>query len=477
MNLKEIIQKIYKRKMSFTELVDFYLDNIKKKDKNLHSYLYVNEKGVKELAREADNERDKIDFKNQPFFGIPYAVKDNILVKGMSCTAGSKILENYIAPYDATVISKLKNKGAIVLGKTNLDEFAMGSSTENSAYGPTKNPVDKSRVPGGSSGGSAAAVAAELAPFALGSDTGGSIRQPAAFCGVVGFKPTYGAVSRYGLVALASSLDQIGPITKTVSDAKLVFGYLLGKDNMDATSRDIEKLKKESFSNKLIKIGIPKEYFAEGLDDRIKDRVYEVIDVYKKLGLSIKEISLPHTSFALAVYYIIMPSEASSNLARYDGLRYGVHRKKDSLGDLLDDYLKIRGDNFGKEALKRIMLGTYTLSAGYYDAYYLKAQKVRALIDEDFSKAFKEVDVIISPTTPTTAFKFGENTKDPIQMYLSDIYTVSANLAGIPAISVPCGTINHESIDLPVGFQLMGPKKDDFKVLYVAEMYEKAIKS
>jgi len=471
MTIAEIIKKLNNKEMSASELANFYLDNIEKKEKEINSFLVVDKKIAKEKAAKADSIKNN----NQPLFGIPYAVKDNILVEGMQATAGSKILENYKAPYNATVVDKLNDAGAFVLGKTNMDEFAMGSSTENSAYGTTKNPHDISRVPGGSSGGSAAAVAADFVPFALGSDTGGSIRQPAAFCGIVGFKPTYGAVSRYGLIAMASSLDQIGTFTKTAQDAKLVFSHLIGKDSLDSTSLDIDVTAKK-FDIKNLKIGLVKENFAEGLDGRIAKKTQKAIDVYKKLGAEIKEVSLPHANYGLAVYYIIMPSEASSNLARYDGIRYGAHLPESVVGSLIDNYKNIRGSKFGKEVLRRIMLGTYTLSAGYYDAYYKRAQKVRTLIKQDYEKVFKEVDVLIQPTTPTLPFKFGEKTKDPLSMYLSDIYTVNANLAGVPGVSIPIGTIEEGGKNLPVGLQITGSHGKDFMVLDVAEAYEKAIK-
>jgi len=373
--------------------------------------------------------------------GIPVAIKDNILVKDMPCTAGSKILENYIAPYNATVINKLQKAGFSVLGKTNMDEFAMGSSTENSAYQITKNPHDKERVPGGSSGGSAAAVAADLVPCALGSDTGGSIRQPASFCGVVGLKPTYGAVSRYGLAAMASSLDQIGVLTKTVEDAKILFNIIKGKDDLDSTS-----LQREIKSKKNLKIGIPKEYFSKGLDPEIDKLIKKNIK-----NLNIQEVSLLHTKYALACYYLIMFAESSTNLARYDSIRYGKTR-----------------DKFGQEVQRRITLGNYVLSHGYYDAYYLQAQKVRTLIAEDFKKVFKKIDLLITPTAPTTAFKIGEKTEDPLTMYLSDIYTVPVNLAGLPAMSIPIGKINN----LPVGLQIIGQHFEEetiFKIAYELE--------
>lgn len=468
MTLTEIIGKIEKREMSFSDLAEGYLKMIKEKDGQLHAFLSVDEDGVRRLAKRADEQSGA--GKGRPLFGIPYAVKDNMLVKDAPCTAASRILENYKAPYNATVIDRLQKEGAIVLGKTNLDEFAMGSSTENSAFGPTRNPIDHSRVPGGSSGGSAAAVAAGLAAFALGSDTGGSIRQPAAFCGIVGFKPTYGAVSRHGLIAMASSLDQIGTLTHTVADAQIVFEYIRGKDEMDATSHDINPPQNKKPHE--IVIGIPKEYFAEGLDSRVKEKVQEAIEVYKKMGATVKDISLPHTSYGLAVYYILMPSEVSSNLARYDGMRYGRHATSVDEPDLLGQYLRARREGFGPEVRRRIMLGTYTLSAGYYDAYYLKAQKVRTLITQEFARAFGGVDVVMSPTTPTPPFKFGEKTKDSLSMYLSDMYTVGVNLAGLPSISIPVGSIKEDPVDLPVGLQIIGPQNEDVLVLEVASWYE-----
>ncbi|MFY9458010.1 MAG: Asp-tRNA(Asn)/Glu-tRNA(Gln) amidotransferase subunit GatA, partial [Candidatus Spechtbacterales bacterium] len=352
-------------------------------------------------------------------------------------------------------------------GKTNLDEFAMGSSTENSAFGPTKNPHDPKRVPGGSSGGSAAAVASGMCVAALGSDTGGSIRQPAAFCGIVGFKPTYGAVSRYGLIAMSSSLDQIGPVTNSVEDARTIFDVIKGKDRFDATSLDLE-LRIKNQESRGLKIGIPKEYFGEGIDKDVKKSVEGAIKKYEENGARIEEISLPHTEYGIAVYQIIMASEVSANLARYDGIRYGLASRAD---DLLSVYIKTRRDGFGDEVRRRIILGTYALSSGYYDAYYLRAQKVRALIKGDFDKAFSKIDVIMTPATPTLPFKFGEKTKDPVTMYLSDVFTVSVNLAGLPAIVVPYGSIEKDGRNLPVGFQLIGPQRGDYLILDTAGMY------
>ncbi len=401
--------------------------------------------------------------------GIPCAIKDNILIKDEICTAGSKILENYRSAYDATVIKKLKKKGISFIGKTNLDEFAMGASTENSAFGPTKNPHDLTKVPGGSSGGSAAAVAAGLCTFALGSDTGGSIRQPAAFCGVVGLKPTYGRVSRHGLIPLGSSLDQIGPITKNVYDAAYIMNIVAGKDKMDATTVDVEVPDYTQNLNdgvKGLKIGIPKEYFGEGLDKKVKETIENAIKDLEKDGAETIEVSLPHSKYAVPTYYIVLPSEISANLARFDGIRYGYSNQK---GDnLIDVYLNSREEGFGDEPKRRIIIGTYALSSGYFDAYYIKAQQVRTLIKQDFDKAFEKVDILIGPTTPTTAFGLGEKTDDPIEMYLADIYTAAINLAGLPAISIPCGKVDN----LPVGLQIIGKQFDEPTVLKVAHTYE-----
>jgi len=477
MTLKQVLQKIQSKEISCLELADFYLGNIKKKDKQLHSFLYVNEEGIKKEAKIADKNHSDINFKTQPLYGVPYALKDNILVENMPTTAGSMILENYNGGYDSAVVSKLRNVGALVLGKTNMDEFAMGSSTENSAFGPSSNPHDVSRVPGGSSGGSAVAVAADLAPFALGSDTGGSIRQPAAFCGVVGFKPSYGRVSRSGLISMASSLDQIGPLTKTVEDAAILFNAIKGKDPLDATSVDAEysdELLHPRLENiKKLRVGLPKEYFIEGIDERTKQEIGAAIEKIKSLGIEVKEISLPNTKHALSCYYIIMPAEVSSNVARFDGIRYGrldelqEHEPKNLLGI----YHAQRGKGFGREVRRRVMLGTYVLSSGYYDAYYAKAQKVRKLIKEDFDNAFKEVDVILTPVAPTTAFKIGEKTSDPLQMYLSDIFTIPLNLAGLPGISIPVRA--YEGGELPVGFQLIGKPFREADILGIGQMYER----
>ncbi len=465
MTVKEIHRGLIKKEFSALELCKVYLAKIKKEDKKINAFLNVSEELALSQAKEVDtliSQKRKIPF----LAGVPCAVKDNILIEGASCTAGSKILENYIASYDATVIKKLKREKAVILGKTNLDEFALGSSTENSAFGPTKNPHDLTRVPGGSSGGSAAAVAADLSVFSLGSDTGGSIREPAAFCGVVGLKPTYGAVSRYGLIAFASSLDQIGPITKTVEDAKIVFDTIKGKDKLDSTSVETPEFKNLKFKIKNFKIGLPKEYFNKKLDDpQMEEIIEKAIKKYQDLGAKIVQISLPHTEYALETYYIIAPSEISANLARFDGIKYGFSGAGKSL---LDVYLASRGEGFGPEPKRRIMLGTYALSAGYYEAYYLKAQKVRALVSKDFEKAFKKVDVMLSPVSPFLPFKMGERTKNPLAMYLVDIYTNSANLVGLPALSLPVGKVGK----LPVGLQIIGKHFEEEKILEIGKLFE-----
>jgi len=470
LTIKKINKGLKKRKFSAVELTKDYFKKIKKKDKDISSYILITEDLALKQARKADELILKKE--GSILTGVPVAIKDNILVKDEKTTAASKILENYTAPYDAAVVERLKNKGVVILGKTNLDEFAMGASTENSAFFATKNPYDKERVPGGSSGGSAAAVAADLCCCALGSDTGGSIRQPASFCGVVGLKPTYGAVSRYGLIAFASSLDQIGPIAKNAEDARILFEAIAGKDDKDSTSihlSETENLEpnKFFFKNKIknLTVGVPKEYFIEGMDKEVKEIIEEAIKKIKNQGAKIEEISLPHTKYAISVYYLIATSEASANLARYDGVKYGLSESADNL---LDNYLKTRAKGFGTEVKRRIMLGTYSLSAGYYDAFYLKAAKVRTLIKKDFEKAFEKVDVIFTPVSPTSAFKLGEKSADPLSMYLADIYTASVNLAGLPAVSVPIGSAG----DLPVGLQIIGKSFEENRILSIAELYE-----
>ena len=402
--------------------------------------------------------------------GIPIAIKDNICVRDEETTCSSRILKGFRPPYDATVVKKLKSAGAVLLGKSNMDEFAFGSSCETSCYGPTKNPWDLGRIPGGSSGGSAAAVAADETILALGSDTGGSIRQPAALCGVVGLKPTYGRVSRYGLIAFASSLDQIGPITKDVEDSALLLNTIAGYDEMDSTSVDQSA---PDYTKSLVKdvrglrIGVPKEYFIKGLDKEVEASVKAAIETLKSLGAVVKEISLPHTEYAVATYYIVATAEASSNLARFDGVQYGL--RASGARDMIDMYIKTRSEGFGNEAKRRILLGAYCLSTGYYDAYYLKAQKVRTKIREDFDKAFKECDCIITPTSPTPAFRIGEKMDDPLSMYLSDIYTIPANLAGLPAMSIPCGFSKE---GLPIGMQILAKAFDEETIFRAAYTFE-----
>ncbi|EOD00304.1 Asp-tRNA(Asn)/Glu-tRNA(Gln) amidotransferase subunit GatA [Caldisalinibacter kiritimatiensis] len=468
LTIHELRDMLRKGEISSEEIVKAYFDRIEETEAKLNSFISLNKEEAIKSAREIDK-RLKNGEKLGDLAGIPVAIKDNIVTEGVKTTCGSKILENFVPPYDATVVKKLKDEGAIIVGKTNLDEFAMGSSTENSAYKTTKNPWDLERVPGGSSGGSASAVAAGQVPFALGSETGGSVRQPASFCGVVGLKPTYGLVSRYGLVAFASSLDQIGPFTKDVEDCAIALNSITGYDSKDSTSINREKIDyKEALVNdvKGLKIALPKEYFDDSIDAEVKNKVYEAIKVLEDLGATVEEVSLPHTEYALATYYIIAPSEASSNLARFDGVRYGNRVKDyDSVEDL---FVKTRSQGFGEEVKRRIMVGTYALSSGYYDEYYRKAQRVRTLIKQDFEKVFENYDVIISPTTPTTAFKIGEKATDPVSMYLSDILTVSVNMAGICGMSIPCGYAN----DLPVGLQIIGNAFEEKKVLRVAYTYE-----
>jgi len=465
----EIKKLLEEKKTSAVEVCNAVLNNLEKKEKEIDAFVSVTKDLALETAKKVD-EKIKNSEELSPLEGIPIAVKDNMCTKGILTTASSKILSNYKPPYDAKVVENIKALGAPIVGKTNLDEFAMGSSTENSGIKITKNPHDISRVPGGSSGGSAACVAANQAIFALGSDTGGSIRQPASFCGVVGFKPTYGRVSRYGLMAFASSLDQIGPITKDVTDSAILLNAISGYDPKDSTSvnrlvPDYTKALKNDVKG--LKIGIITELFGKGVDKKVNDIVKKAIKKLEELGAIVDQVSLPSFEYSVPTYYIIAPAEASSNLARYDGVKFG-HRS-DKAKDLLNMYYNTRREGFGPEVKRRIMIGTYVLSSGYYDAYYLKAQKVRTLISRDFEKALKKYDVLVSPTSPSVAFKIGERANDPLSMYLADISTIPVNLAGLPAISIPCGT----SENMPVGLQIIGKAFDEEKILQVAYTYEK----
>jgi len=470
MTLREFRDNLTNKKFSATEFISGIFDNIEKENSVFNVFLSLFKNEALKKAYLID-EKIKKGESLKILEGVPYSVKDNILIKRTKTTAGSKMLENYIAPYNATVIEKLNNLGAIALGKTNLDEFAMGSSTENSAFGPTKNPYDQNYVAGGSSGGSAASVAKKWGLFSLGSDTGGSVRQPAAFCGVFGLKPTYGRISRWGLIAMASSLDQIGILANSTDDIALVLQEICGKDDFDSTSRQKDFIWQQDFDRQLflknLKIGLPKEYFQEGLDPKIEKQIKIIVEKLESLGAKIVDISLPLTPYALAIYYIIMPAEVSSNLARYDGIKYG-YSFNNGTTDIIDFYRKTRLYGFGKEAQRRILLGTFVLSVGYAEKFYLKAQQIQKALINDFKRAFTAVDILITPTTPTTAFKIGEKTKDPLSMYLADIYTVSANLTGIPAISIPCGMVNN----LPVGLQLMAPWWQEEKMLKLSKVIE-----
>jgi aspartyl-tRNA(Asn)/glutamyl-tRNA(Gln) amidotransferase subunit A len=462
------LQSLFRRKeVSAREVIHALRERIEAVDGEIGAYLSLD---IDAASKEAENANVDL-----PLGGVPLAIKDIINVMGQPCTCGSKILYGYRATYDATVIRKLRAAGAIPFGKTNLDEFAMGSSTENSAMKLTRNPWDLSRVPGGSSGGSAAAIAADAAFGALGSDTGGSIRQPAALSGVVGFKPTYGRVSRFGLVAFASSLDQIGPLTKTVRDSALIMNAIAGHDPHDSTSLN-EPV--PDYAAKLgndlrgVRLGLPREYMTEGIDPQVKDAINAALKQMNSLGAEIVDVSLPHTDYAVAVYYILATAEASANLARFDGVRYGY--RTENPRDMLDLYGRTREEGFGPEVKRRIILGTYVLSSGYYDAYYLRAQKVRELIRQDFAKAFEKVDALISPTSPVPAFKLGERTADPLQMYLADIFTIAANLAGICGISLPCGFADVDEHRLPIGLQLLGKPLDEARIFQIAHAYEQS---
>ncbi len=469
LTLTELSKMINRGEVRPHEVIIDVFKRVQEIEPKVRAYITLTTDKAYDMARDAENAI--FSGKKTLLIGIPIAIKDNICTKGILTTCASKILHNFYPPYESTVTSKLLKQKYILTGKTNMDEFAMGSSTENSGFHITRNPWDLERVPGGSSGGSAAAVAADECIAALGSDTGGSIRQPASFCGVVGLKPTYGRVSRFGLIAFASSLDQIGPITKSVADSALMMNIIAGHDPMDSTSAPIESADFREYLGhevKGLKIGIPKEYFIEGMDKEVEERINEAINQLESLGCIPVEISLPHTEFAVATYYIVATSEASSNLARYDGVKYGLRARGN---DLLDMYMKTRSKGFGAEVKRRIMLGTYSLSAGYYDAYYKKALQVRTLIKRDFEKAFENVDFIVTPTAPSPAFKIGEKIADPLQMYLSDIFTISINLAGVPAISLPCG---FSEKGLPIGLQIIGKPFDEAGILQLAYAYEQS---
>lgn len=466
--IMELSEALKKGELTSVEIVQAFLDQIKKEDGEIHAFLELN-KGALDEAKKSDERRKKGEALSE-IDGIPVAIKDVLLTEGIETTASSKMLKGYIPVEDATVVRKLKEAGAIIIGKNNCDAWAHGGSTENSDFGPTKNPHDTSRVPGGSSGGSAAAVAAFEAPLSIGTDTGGSIRQPAGYCGVVGMKPTYGLCSRYGLIAMASSLDVPGPITNTVFDNALCLSIMAGADPKDATSagsKPKDYITGISKGVKGLKIGLPKEYFAEGISEDVKKCVQDAAKTLGKLGAEIVDISLPMTKYGIATYYVIQPAEVSSNLGRYDGIKYG-YSSKDSKS-LKDHYFKSRTEGFGEEAKRRIMIGTYVLSAGYYDAYYNQAMKVRTLIKKDFEEAFKKVDVILGPTAPTTAFKFGEHSGDPLAMYLEDIYTVNINLAGIPSLALPCG---KDGNGMPIGMQVMGPQFSENIIYQVGYAFE-----
>ena len=468
LTIHELHERLRRKEVSSQEVTDALLGRIRDVDPQIKAYLIVAKQEAMEQAREADN---RIATGNiAALTGIPLAIKDNMCTQGITTTCASKILENFIPPYDATVVKRIKEQRGVILGKTNLDEFAMGSSTENSRFMITRNPWDLDAIPGGSSGGSAAAVAADACIAALGSDTGGSIRQPAACCGVVGMKPTYGRISRYGLVAFGSSLDQIGPITKDVEDCAIMLNVIAGHDPLDSTSIDLPI---PDFRKALVKdikgwvVGVPKEFFVEGMDSEVEEQVTAAIRTLESLGSTVKEITLPHTAYAVATYYVICTAEASSNLARYDGVTYGFRASGSK--ELMEMYQETRSQGFGPEVKRRIMLGTYVLSSGYYDAYYRKAAQVRTLIKADFEEAFQGCDVIVTPTAPTPAFRIGEKVQDPLQMYLSDIFTISVNLAGVPAISIPCG---FSKKGLPIGLQIIGRSCDEERIIRAAYTFE-----
>ena len=467
--IKELEAKLHNKEIKVQDLVDESYRRIKEVDGQVNAFLTLDEENARAKAKELDEAADA----TASLFGVPGGIKDNIVTKGVRTTCASQFLDNFNDPlYDATVVQKLKNEQAISVGKLNMDEFAMGSTNENSSYTPTRNPWNTDYVPGGSSGGSAAAVAAGEVLFSLGSDTGGSIRQPASFCGVVGMKPTYGRVSRFGLVAFASSLDQIGPITRTVEDNARVLEVIAGHDEMDTTSANIDVPKYTEALTKDIsglKIAVPKEYLADGVAPEVRESILEALKVYESLGATWEEVSLPHSKYAVSAYYLLSSSEASANLARFDGVRYGV--RSENADNLIDVFKKSRSEGFGPEVKKRIMLGTFALSSGYYDAYYKKAQKVRTLIKQDFDKIFEDFDVIVGPTSPTTAYKVGELIDDPLTMYANDILTIPVNLAGVPGISLPCGFSEN---GLPIGLQIIGKYFDESTVYRAAHAFEQA---
>ena len=469
LTVHELKDMLDKKEITSEEITKAYIDRINEKEKDVQAFVTLTLDEAKAKSKKIDE-----DGRDGEYAGIPIGIKDNLCTKGVKTTCSSKMLENFVSPYNATVVEKINNEGIISLGKLNMDEFAMGSSTENSAFHITKNPWNLSTVPGGSSGGSAAAVAGDLVPWALGSDTGGSIRQPASLCGVVGLKPTYGLVSRYGLVAFASSLDQIGPITKDVTDCSILLNIIAGHDEKDSTSHKIEKIDYTKDLNKDIKglkIGVPKEFLGEGISEEVKNKIYESIEVYKKLGAEVEETSLNVAEYSLAAYYIIACAEASSNLGRFDGIRYGYRAKE--FNSLKELYVNSRTEGFGDEVKRRIILGTYVLSSGFYDAYYKKAQKVRTFVKNEFDNAFKKYDVLLTPVSPVTAFNIGSKCNNPLEMYMADICTVSINIAGVPAISIPCG-VDKEG--MPIGMQLIGNKFEEAKILNTAYKFEQEIK-
>lgn len=471
LTVHELQEKLASKELTITEITKAYADRIAEKENDVQAFVTTLTDEAIKKAEEIEEKVKNGELKSN-FAGIPIGIKDNLCTKGVKTTCSSKMLENFVAPYDATVIEKLNDEGMIDLGKLNMDEFAMGGSTETSAFKKTRNPWNLNTVPGGSSGGSAAAVAAGMVPWALGSDTGGSIRQPSAFCGVVGLKPTYGLVSRYGLVAFASSLDQIGPITKDVYDSAMLLNLIVGHDSKDTTSIERPKVDyTKALKNdvKGLKIGVPKEFFGEGINEEVKAKLQEAIEKYKELGAEVEEFSLDVAEYSLATYYIIACAEASSNLGRFDGIRYGY--RSQNFEKLKDIYVNSRSEGFGPEVKRRIILGTYVLSSGYYDAYYKKAQQVRTLVTNEFEKAFEKYDVILTPTSPTVAFEFGAKSSNPLEMYLADICTVSVNIAGIPGISIPCGV---DSKGMPVGMQLIGNKFAEETILNAAYTYEQA---